>query len=515
MSKKDKTKPENYDIIYESKFLYLNCPKCQNIPYLSFNSKNSELINIKCDKCHNSSEINLNDYLKGLSTKIESKTKKCENHKNFFDKYCYNCHIQFCSKCETSKFPKNKHYFIINDLLKPYIHNMKAFFHFCDCILLNYDIEYPDYYQQINLKNLLSVLNEKTILKDFKEPKLERLFKYNNNNFIKKEKNVEDSLILLSSLNDFKDKITKALLVDDELIIIIFKDCLKLYDYKNKTCISKLKIDLSADEIKLSKISKDNIGILFNNNNYNYILKIYSISFNKIILEKFFDFYINNIKNINNNSFGIIKNNSLEVYSLVENFQSLELQKITNIEIPYIIDFIHLSNENYIIALTKNSIIVYSKDFNIMKKIEQNEEFKTIYETKDRHIILGGRVIGLFNINDLSYSLLFDDNIPKLKMSYLSGVETYIEYSHFNLTYFNRLICNQKFKKILRVHYDDVDDEVVADEKNICIFNYNPENCKMTLAHINKNLKPKSIYINKEDELIIVKDSCVNVYNLK
>ena len=231
MFKKDKTKPENYDIIYESKFLYLNCPKCQNIPYLSFNSKNSELINIKCDKCHNSSEINLNDYLKGLSTKIESKTKKCENHKNFFDKYCYNCHIQFCSKCETSKiheshkikkiikifnseklknakeliealkkyfknyilsfknehitkFPKNKHYFIINDLLKPYIHNMKAFFHFCDCILLNYDIEYPDYYQQINLKNLLSVLNEKTILKDLKEPKLERLFKYNNNNFI-------------------------------------------------------------------------------------------------------------------------------------------------------------------------------------------------------------------------------------------------------------------------------------------------------------------------------------------
>ena len=73
-------------------------------------------------------------------------------------------------------------------MLKPYIQEMKTFFHFCDCVLLNYDVEYPDYYQQFNFKNLLNILNEKTTLKDLKEPKLERLFKYKNNNFITNNK---------------------------------------------------------------------------------------------------------------------------------------------------------------------------------------------------------------------------------------------------------------------------------------------------------------------------------------
>jgi len=563
MSKKDKTNPEIYDIMYEKKFLYLICPKCKNIPYLSFNLKNTEQISIKCDKCHNSSEMNLNNYLKGLSSKNEFESKKCENHTNFLDKYCYNCHIQFCSKCEESKIheshkikkiikrfnsekiknaketieslknyfknyirsfmneyitkiPKSKHFHINNNLLKPYIEDMKTFFQACDCILLNYDVEYPDYYQQINLKNLLYILNEKTTLKDLNEPKLERLFKYSNNNFINNNKNVGDNLIIVSSLNDFKGKVIKSLIIDDELILIIFRDCLKLYNYKNKTCISKLEIDLSADEIKLNKINKDNIGlILFNDKNYISKLEMYSISSNKIIFEKNFEFYIQNIKNINNNSFGIIKDHSLEIYALIENSNSLELQMITNIKIPYLNDFIHLSNEKYIIALNFNSIIVYDKNYNIIKTVEHEKEFKTIYETKDRHIILGGRIIGLLNINDWSISILFDDNIDKLKMSYLSGVETYIEYSHFNITYFNRLICKQKFKQILKCHYDNVDDEVIANENNVCIFDFNPENDKMTKNHVNKNLKPEKIYINEDDELISVKDSCINVYELK
>ena len=562
MSKKNKSNPEIYDFIYENKFLCLNCPKCKNIPYLSLDLDNPEQINLKCDKCHNSSDMKLNNYLKGLSSKNSFTNKKCENHIYFLNKYCYNCHIQFCSKCEENKtheshkikriiqkfnsekvkivkniieslkqyfrkyihsfvneyiikIPKNKHYFINNNLLKPYIQEMKTFFHFCDCILLNYNIEYPDYYQQINLKNLINILHEKTTLKDLNEPKLERLFKYSNNNFISNKTKVEDNLILLYSINDFKDKIIKSLLVEDELIILIFKDCLKLYNIKNKSCISKLEIDLSADDIKINKINKDNIGlILFYESNYNYILKIYSISSNKIIFEKCFDFDIQNFKNINNNSFGIIKNHSLEVYASKENSKSFELQMVTNIKIPYIMDFIFLSNEKYIIVLNFDSIIVFSKDYNIIKKIEQKEEFKSIWETKDKHIILGGRIIGLLNINDWSYSILFNDNIPKFKMSYLSGVETYIDYSHFNLTYFNKLICKQKLTKILKVHYDNVDDEVVT-EYNICIFNFNPENNKMTINHINKNLKPENIYINEEDELIIVKNNSINVYDLK
>ena len=50
-----------------------------------------------------------------------------------------------------NKFPKDEHFDIINNLIKPYINNMKNFFLFCDCVLLNYDIEYPNHYQHCNI----------------------------------------------------------------------------------------------------------------------------------------------------------------------------------------------------------------------------------------------------------------------------------------------------------------------------------------------------------------------------
>ena len=563
MSENDKTSTEIYDIIYENIVLYLNCPECKNIPYLSFNLKNPNQINIKCDQCNKSSVVNLNNYLKDLSTENSFPLKKCENHKNFFDKYCCDCHIQYCSKCESSKihddhiikrirkifdskkvkevkekieflkyyfrhyiisftdlyitkFPKSKHNYINNNLLKPYIHDMKNFFHFCDCIILNYDIEYPDYYQQINLNNLMDILKGKTTLKNINEPNLNGLFKYSKNNFI--SNNDEDNLILLYSLNDFNDKIIKSLLVNDKLIILLFKHCLKLYNYKNKTCISKLDIDLTENEINLSKINKDNIGLISSDKKNNISkLKIYSISSNKIIFEKDFDFYIQNIKNINNNSFGIIKKDSLEVYDLIRDSKSLKLQMINNIKIPNLNDFIYLSNENYLIALDFDNIIIYDKNYKIIEKVKQKsyKEFTNICETKNGHIILGGRTIGLLNINSWTYSILFDDNIPEEESSHLAYSSTYIQYSHFNLTSFDRLICKQKFRQMVISHYDDLGDGVAADLNNICIFDFNLGFGKMTKTLTDKNLKPENIYLNENDEIIVEKENCINIYDLE
>ena len=417
------------------------------------------------------------------------------------------------------KIPKSRHYSINNNLLKPYIQDMKTFFHFCDYVLLNYDVEYPDYYQQFNLKALLEMLNEKNALKDLNEPKLERLFKYNNNNFISSKKDVKDKFISVSSIKDLKGSVKESLFIDDELILIIFKDCLQLYNYKNKTCVSKLETDLSRTKF-LNKINKDNIGIILYSKSM-YILKIYSIPYNKIILEKSFHTRINGIKSINNNSFGIINvNRSLEVYDLIENSQSLELKLITNIETPILYDFIYLSNKNYLIALTSNSIIAYDKNYNIIKEVEvkqkiEENEFKTICETKDGHIILGPRIIGLFNINDWSYSILCDDNIPYKKEAYLTGVETHIIYSHFNITYFNKLIFKQIFEEYSYSSYEDDEGSYASNENNICIFDFNPENGQITKNYINKTLKPKDIYINGQEELIVLKDSGINVYHLK
>jgi thiol-disulfide isomerase/thioredoxin len=174
MSQKNKTKPEIYDFIYEDKYLCITCPKCKKIPFLSFDKKNPELINIKCEQCGYSSTNHLNNYLKGLSSKNIFPIKKCEKHTNFLNKYCHKCNIQFCSECEEkaihsnhyvitltkkfksekikevkeiievykndfktyirtfmqkyfNNFPKNKHIYITNDLLKNYIQDMKNF----------------------------------------------------------------------------------------------------------------------------------------------------------------------------------------------------------------------------------------------------------------------------------------------------------------------------------------------------------------------------------------------------
>ena len=86
------------------------------------------------------------------------------------------------------KKKKNKHLYITNNLIKLYINSMKIFFHFCDNILLNYDVEYPNYYQQYNLNQFFPFFTEKTFLRDLNEKKLERIFKYINNNFLSKKK---------------------------------------------------------------------------------------------------------------------------------------------------------------------------------------------------------------------------------------------------------------------------------------------------------------------------------------
>ena len=63
-----KKNPELYDFEFNKKFLFLNCPNCKEIPYISLNLINPERININCDKCKNKIDIPLNNYLNNLSS---------------------------------------------------------------------------------------------------------------------------------------------------------------------------------------------------------------------------------------------------------------------------------------------------------------------------------------------------------------------------------------------------------------------------------------------------------------
>ena len=64
-------------------------------------------------------------------------------------------------------------------------------------------------------------------------------------------------------------------------------------------------------------------------------------------------------------------------------------------------------------------------------------------------------------------------------------------------------------------HYDDLGDGVAADLNNICIFDFNLGFGKMTKTLSDKNLKPENIYLNENDEIIVEKENCINIYDLE
>jgi hypothetical protein len=201
--------PQNLaNITFSNKYLYLNCPKCKDIPSLFFNEKDPEKLDIKCDRCNTKLQIDVENYLSNLSSENLLQNKNnCISHNNYLDKFCCKCHIQYCSKCEINnnqhsdhiiqrikkiinlekiekgkniikakkdyfkkyisdyineklpKIQKSRHEFTINYLMKPYVNSMKNFFLLIDNVLLNYDPEFPDYYQQKNLINFLELLD--------------------------------------------------------------------------------------------------------------------------------------------------------------------------------------------------------------------------------------------------------------------------------------------------------------------------------------------------------------------
>ena len=80
-----------------------------------------------------------------------------------------------------NKYPNNQD-FIKKDLIEPYITVMKAFFKIAENILLNYDIEYPNYYQSLNLKTFLNFLGEEISFKILDKIKENLLIEDNNFN---------------------------------------------------------------------------------------------------------------------------------------------------------------------------------------------------------------------------------------------------------------------------------------------------------------------------------------------
>ena len=127
---------------------------------------------------------------------------------------------------------------IVEALLKPYIQKMVSFLHFCDCVLLNYNVEYPDYSQQMNLKLIFSIFNEKANLKSLNETNAELLFSYEDNNYVSKQH--KGKLTLDKIKKDYKLPLNNSFQLNEDIEDISEYDGIKIY--KNGVCSSTIKI---------------------------------------------------------------------------------------------------------------------------------------------------------------------------------------------------------------------------------------------------------------------------------
>ena len=82
--------------------------------------------------------------------------------------------------------------------------------------------------------------------------------------------------------------------------------------------------------------------------------------------------------------------------------------------------------------------------------------------------------------------------------SYISEIETDMDYSQFNLISSNKLICRKYFKEI----YEDIHQES-SKEIYVCTFNYNPETCELKLEKTLPYLIFEELFTNKKGEIII------------
>ena len=543
----------NIPIIYFQDNLFLNCPKCKETAYLDFNTKDPSKINISCFKCNNKNEEYLEDYMTQL-TKLSSPTEvKCEKHNNFLDKYCYKCHKQFCSECDMKNhiecspiktiqkiitkekvedIKKNidecKEYFknyinsymsqffinkpqdskeiILQSLVIPYTQKMIYFFYFCECALLNYNIEFPDFYQQMNLKTILSIFNTKIELMTLNSINAEYIFNYEDNNYVSKHrvklkfKENENIANLPNNENFF--------CINKETIVIRNFDGVKIY--KNGNCIHT--ISRKYEKVNFYKINEENFAVI-QKSTIDACISIFSLKYNEVISTKNYIVF-RYIFNIDTDTFGVASSDYITIFKI----EDKEVKRISgkNMDRPSY-EYMHsirIPGTEYIATLLRKEIVLKNKnDFSFVKSIniEEMDIFNHFYIDNSGRIFLGGYKIGLFDIINWKVIIIRNDNIKRFQ-GYLAGIQSEIEYSDIVLTYFNRIICKRQLKQTQGSTYDDIPNSVTRDDNEICVFDFDPENNITKIIEIKKDIYPNSVILNDKNEIIISSNKGVQIY---
>lgn len=542
------------EIIYFQDNLFLNCPKCKGTTYLDFKRQNPYIIIINCFKCKFKSEMELENYMINLS-KVDSQIEvKCDKHNTYLDKFCYNCHQQFCSECnmkdhincyhiktiikaiskekleETKnnieEFKKNfkeyintymNEYFIkepedskqviLEGLIVPYIQKMIYFFHFCECEILNYNIEYPDFYQQMNLRTILAIFKTKIDLFSLKN-NVEYLFNYEDNNFFTKHRakltfsETQNNVLLPLYGNSFYFNKEIEIISKFEGVII------------NKNGNSIYKIDQRLREVKFLKINDETFSLV-QKNDQDAVLTIFSTKYNEVISTKNYIIF-RYMFNLDNNRFGIVSSNFIEINQL----EGKEVKKISKIKMSMpnyeYNDSILIPKTGFIATLYRKEIKLFNKDdFTFVKSISIDEMdiFKTFFIDNCGRIFLGGYKIGYFDQNNWRVIIIRDDNIKGFQ-GYLTGTQNEIDYSEIIVTYFNRLICKRHFKQVQGSTYDDVPNYESANEDVVYTFDFDPENIILSLIECRKDIGVKSINLIENNKVRITSNYGVKIYQI-
>ena len=401
-----------------------SCNKCNKTPKIIFIDYKKNTIGIYCD-IHKENTLKINDYLKNIS-----KNDKCQNcYKNNNDelKYCINCNIKLCHKCEIEHIKKfNDHILIRNDEynIKCQKHEKEFYIGYCSTCKEKICEECKKsrnhkFHNKFDYLEIQPTLEDFNIIKNFNlkiESEINKQLKEYNQNSI--------------SINN--EKIKEIKIISEKYNKIIEEANIKwentIKNYEDKFNKKKEKEILDNNNLKNEEINKINIKyteIEKNNENYENIQNFKNIIIlNNIIVnsyqkQKEYNLYYN--ENINKliESINIYNENSDR-----QSLQEFEKYKIILNRDKTILNIKDDKIDNKIINKYFTNNFRQIKEMNVSSSLLNSIEFLTKYKfEKLEKLTLAGCPINNISILSNSYfTSLMELKITKSNLSNINGL---------------------------------------------------------------------------------------------
>ena len=282
----------DYTSFLRTKIENLSCPECQIIPaiFIEKGSKNLFSISSGCENKHSIHNMNIREYFQKSNKKNDYNEKEiitlCNTHKENYEYFCKNCHINICNKC-LSESHQN--------------HNMTKF----------QDIK-PSNEEIINLKN--SIKNEIKIISEFFTLEFYRWIEELKDKF-------EDLIDVISNKNKLYNKIISNYESGNLNYQIIHNLKVVIKDQMTRNPISKELAKLLKIITNNKKEKKEGVFNPEKNQQFLHILDIENCSLESNTNPTA------NITNVNNNK---QTENNKDNEKLLENFVNNPSRKIEN-----------------------------------------------------------------------------------------------------------------------------------------------------------------------------------------